>query len=424
MNRATIVGVPLQRQQRSDLLSASKSSESLGCMGDRIIRGIFSQTLRGLVLLMTTLGCQPDVEECSVPGIGVGLCCILNLPNGSAELGVCRDGRCQNQRYVVAESRCGIGPPLDVVEDKGVHGDLDMKPAGDAERDVEMFDVGLEIGGDTSSCDMVQCASTELCRETDGRCVPRSFGRPGGACDRHSDCASGICRVSEWAEGTASGYCEQACEVDLECMGGICAGSAERVCRRPCGGEAHCPHGWLCRDDEERSFCAPDCRIQGCQGQDRCDGLTGACEQGGQCRYPCRTGESCEHGRCIRPNGTCLTDYHCRSNQFCHAGRCVMDGLTPCQGGVERECSEGQRCIDAGGGTGRCALQCDRDEVCPMHFQCSPRMGVCEARPCRTDGMSNSVFEQCSPGSHGDNLGTCLPTVQPSGSGWRSYDVS
>ena len=143
--------------------------------------------------------------------------------------------------------------------------------------------------------------------------------------------------ISEWAEGTASGYREQACEVDLECGGHL-----RGQCRTSVGvpvEAARCPHGWLCRDDEERPSVLLIVEFKDAKARPL-RRLTGECEQGGQCRYPCRTGESCEHGRCIRPNGTCLTDYHCRSNQFCHAGRCVMDGLTPCQG-VERECSEG-----------------------------------------------------------------------------------
>ena len=82
--------------------------------------------------------------------------------------------------------------------------------------------------------------------------------------------------------------------------------------------------------------------------------------------------------------------------------------------GASRQSAQGQRCIDAGGGTGRCALQCDRDEVCPMHFQCSPRMGVCEARLVgQTNGKLFLSGVLRVPWSQPE---TCLPTVQPSGS--------
>ena len=163
-------------------------------------------------------------------------------------------------------------------------------------------------------CIDVICDPGMRCLPRTRACVPRGFGTPGGGCLSDDDCSDDFC-LSEAESGFIGGFCSRDCESHAECDGGYCAHAAEgRLCLRSCSAAGGCRDGWVCDHSEDAplGICWPDCRTSGCGGQNQCDGETGLCGRSPvACQYGCARAEECRDGRCLRQDGSCITDYHC-----------------------------------------------------------------------------------------------------------------
>ncbi len=364
-------------------------------------------------------GCGVDERQCAGPGGALGPCCTLTLPGGVELEGACIDERCRRADQPALAPPCdGAGPGGDgaIVDLGGADGGGDGAPsdggggddglAPDAEGvDAGALDGGGPDGGDR--CRVVVCDPGERCDPETGTCRSRQFGVPGGACDVDDDCATGRCLSEADSGGEApGGFCAVPCVDDGDCGLGACVEAADgRVCFEPCDGRGACRAGWTCRPDAARPVCRVDCRVIGCPGQGRCDDETGVCGPPARaCRYDCALGEQCLDGRCVRGDGTCVTDYHCRPTHICHDDRCVPAEYSPCDG--EADCDPRQRCVAVEGGGG-CLFACETDAACPADRVCRLDLGACVRPGCGGETGNGELLGGCAFG--GDAPGTCLP---------------
>jgi hypothetical protein len=173
--------------------------------------------------------------------------------------------------------------------------------------------------------------------------------------------AGGVAGSSGGTSGTAGtgGVAPISCRVDAQCGGGRCAQGA---CQRPCGGDASCGTGHLCKE----GFCQP------------------SPQPGGQCLYSAE----CPGG------GTCI-------NGYCHAA-CASVAAVNMSGGAPAMCpNPADRCLQ-----GICkpdvrpVPQCTANAHCPTGRSCVD--AVCRT-PCRDDS-------QCGPGCSGTicHAGYCV----------------
>lgn len=143
------------------------------------------------------------------------------------------------------------------------------------------------------------------------------------------------------------------CRIDAQCAGGRCFQGA---CQRPCGADATCGTGQVCRD----GFCQ------------------GSAQPGGQCVYSAECGAS----------GVCI-------NGFCHPMCEAPAGQTATCANPADRCQQGVCRPDTSP-----VPQCTASAQCPMGRTCVD--AICRT-PCRDDG-------QCGPGCSGTvcHAGSCV----------------
>lgn len=375
--------------------------------------------LLAALVAMLLGGCGVDERRCEGPGGALGPCCVLALPGGETLEGACLDGRCRRADHPA------LAPPCDGVDaaDGGDRGGLADGGLVDASRDAgdrrdgggldrgPASDRGAHDGGDPDGgdrCRAVVCDPGERCDPETGTCRSRRFGVPGGACMVDDDCVAGRCLTEAESGGAApGGFCSVPCVDDGDCGFGACVEAADgRVCFEPCDDRDACRPGWTCRPDAARPICRVDCRVVGCPGQGRCDDETGVCGPPAvSCRYDCAVGEQCVDGRCVRVDGTCVTDYHCRRMvELCADGRCVPAEYSACDG--DAACGAGQRCVPIEGGGG-CLFACEADAACPADRVCRLDRGACVRPGCGGETGNGELLGECAFG--GDAPGTCIP---------------
>ncbi|MCA9539471.1 MAG: hypothetical protein KC620_11325 [Myxococcales bacterium] len=266
------------------------------------------------------------------------------------------------------------------------------------------------IDAEPNPCAII-CDPGERCDPASGTCVSRHFGVPGGACEAEGDCHVGDCLSQAATAGAVpGGFCSVQCADDGVCAGGACVPVEQgRVCFERCDEFGGCRPRWTCAPPtrDRAAICVVDCRVAGCPGQGRCDASSGACEPSEvPCRYDCAVGEHCLDGRCVRLDGSCVTDYHCPAGvTACVFGRCLPVEGTPCA--QVDDCDAIQRCV-GDDGVGICALACAADGDCPAHRVCRADLGACAYEPCGGDSANGALLGPCRFGSAG-RPGTCLP---------------
>jgi hypothetical protein len=275
-------------------------------------------------------------------------------------------------------------------------------------------------GGGGGPCDGVVCDPGDRCNPVNGVCE----APPAGACEAPEECPDGECLAD-----LPGGFCLVACADDAGCgpAARCLAGGNGNLCFDRCDDGTNCREGWVCADVNDANgqpdgqVCLPDCRVNECGRGQTCNEDTGLCEETPlPCPYPCQAGEQCREGRCVRDNGTCVTDYHCEANtRQCHQGRCVAAEFTECQGAVG--CDNTQSCIPVSqnpADPGLCLFSCQNDEQCPVNKACYAQINACyflDCGPARPGGMANGqVRGACDAGFQQQWPGTCVPlNVQP-----------
>jgi Notch-like protein len=205
------------------------------------------------------------------------------LPCGGGEF-PCPIGQvCNAQNYCVPDPCAGITCP--------------PGPAG------ELF--VCDEGVCEAVCDDVTCSGSNVCRPTDGRCVPNNceflpLCEDNELCvDR--ECVSDPCAGVECgdAQFCRAGSCVASCAgVDCPtgevCRDGTCAAT---------GCSEDCPAGEIC--DPAMARCVDDpCEGSGavrCTGDDVCDPTTGECIADPCLGVECPAGQSCDLGNCFAP---------------------------------------------------------------------------------------------------------------------------
>jgi len=365
-------------------------------------------------------------------GAQVGDCCTLS----SGGQGICSGGMCTNGRLSEGNRACG-SPGRDARTinngDARMINPLDGGPEADTGEGGDGGG-GADAGGEDASADPcadVVCDVGEVCDPASGMCRPRAGGGPAGACAADEDCPAGATCVSEQGSNgdVPGGFCRVLCADDGECAGGSCLSSgADDICFQRCINAAACRMGWTCVPADGVSICLPDCREVGCGVADTCNPDTGVCEDAPTpCRYECQAGEECRRGRCVRLNGTCVTDYHCESDdpgtnpedgEQCHDGNCVAVEFAECQNGQgcapgSQVCVPRQQDMPLAGGV--CLFSCQADDDCPLNKICYPNLNgqqacyfrVCGAGPNGDD--NGEVRGACMAGGMGQWPGTCIP---------------
>ncbi len=396
-------------------------------------------------LSFASFGCaQADggsAPQCQLPPQGneaegpVGDCCKLR---GGGD-GVCLAGVCNNRRVSEPNAQCGGGTGRDMrtvgSQDMRTINPADMGGGGDEDGDVPDTggmneDGGGEDGGMNNPCEDVVCDAGEVCDPATGMCRPRGGGGPADACATDDDCPAGATCLSEEASNgdVPGGFCRVVCEDNNACAGGACLPSgASNICFQRCDDGEACRADWTCVQADDASICLPDCREVGCGAAEVCNADSGVCEQAPTpCRYECAAGEECTGGRCVRLNGTCVTDYHCPDDdpdtveldgRQCHEGNCVPEEFADCQNG--EGCDASQVCVPRQQGMplagGLCLFGCQADEDCPLHKMCYPNLNgaqacyfrVCGAGPNGDD--NGTVRGPCMTGSMAQWQGSCIP---------------
>ncbi|MEZ4474120.1 MAG: hypothetical protein R3F60_25700 [bacterium] len=130
---------------------------------------------------------------------------------------------------------------------------------------------------------------------------------------------------------------------------------------------------------------------------------------GSECPYPCVGDEVCVTGQCVRPDGTCETDYHCRLGvQQCQDGTCRSAQFAECR--ADAECTgDLQSCYSFSQdplAPGNCFIGCEEDDTCPPSETCNAQAGVCYYVFCGPGSANGDLFGACDLGARG---GTCYP---------------
>ncbi len=254
-------------------------------------------------------------------------------------------------------------------------------------------------------CLAVRCEAGKICNSATGDCETEQV-LPGAACQSQDQCVAGRCVIDV---GYPNGFCKITCENDDLCAGGRCAlWKNEQVCLEACG---DCRSGWSCRGITEQGepYCLPDCHVTGCKRSERCVN-SGDCEPIPECIYDCREGETCLNHRCVRADGSCVTDYHCAVGETCDSGRCVPEEMADCSGNSDCDARR-QICIPTTSGGGYCLWRCENDEDCPLDRVCTEFQSgkACYYQFCGASQNNGTLFFGCNAGSQAQWTGSCIP---------------
>lgn len=176
-------------------------------------------------------GSENDASDASASDSGSGTTCgYLNKP-------CCGDSTCS------AGLVCDDGTCVPNVSDAG-----DTVPCGKL---------------DQPCCPATGCGSTLLCE--DGQCVKKGSGKIGTACDKGSDCKSGVCL------GLSNG---------------------KSVCTTACA-DSECPAGWSCeaKSGQSEKVCTCQPKSESCNGLD--DDCNGVIDDSAACEQTCTTPGQC-----------------------------------------------------------------------------------------------------------------------------------
>jgi Cys-rich repeat protein len=189
-------------------------------------------------------------------------------------------------------------------------------------------------------------------------------------------------------------------------------------CAIPCGADADCPRGWICRGTggdagASRGFCAsptepvpmpPSCTSNAqCAAGNVCiDGTcrvssTPACTNDTQCT----SGQICVSGRCTPRENTCTFNNQCGAGRLCVNNECRVG----CGGSVT--CPTGQECVTTTSGSycrDQTTAACMRDTDCGAGRRC----------------LNATCYQACTPGAttcgaelYCSNDGVCIPDTRP-----------
>ena len=138
------------------------------------------------------------------------------LPAGSSgEIvvqGICRDGLCVSKNYTLSTTECAIDQTQDAAG-QSVDGARDSDAARDGSIDAATYRMPSLAAPDP--CEEAVCGVGELCDRDSGRCVDRSFRRPGGACADSGSAPLGRC-LTEAEFGFTGGFVRR-CSGDAMC---------------------------------------------------------------------------------------------------------------------------------------------------------------------------------------------------------------
>lgn len=258
------------------------------------------------------------------------------------------------------------------------------------------------------------CGVGERCEPARGECIPANTGHPAGPCDEDAVCASGACLEPDDPDNPIpGGFCVQTCEDSADCGGDrrCLANGDDQICFEGCD-EIPCRAGWACNPlGEGINVCLPDCREVGCGEGGICDQQSGICQPPPPaCPYPCEGDEVCERDRCVRPDQTCVTDYHCAPELRCREGRCITPEFSSCQ--IAGDCDPSQTCLPLQSGGGLCLYRCANDAACPADRAClntESDGAVCYYILCGASRQNGAVYGTCNGGSQGQWPGSCVP---------------
>ena len=147
--------------------------------------------------------------------------------------------------------------------------------------------------------------------------------------------------------------------------------------------------------------------------QSRCRRRDQPIPDGGPCPWACVAEEVCTGARCVRPDGTCVTDYHCFvGREQCSEGRCQPAQFAPCFD--DSECvPELQQCratSAAPGAPGACFINCEADAHCPLNEACQLELGgICYYALCGGAAGNGEAYGGCTVAG---SVGVCYPLAQ------------
>ena len=232
-------------------------------------------------------------------------------------------------------------------------------------------------GGVVACTETSECAADQIC--VDGACeAPFTGCRTDRDCDEGSMCFDGIC-IRDCSDGGES------CPDGMTCV----RSDGDGLCLITCRSDRDCPERTECKEVERgQSVCVPmdgegvRCGNDGaCPRGQVCDEETNQCVEDGVqiegCRddRDCGDGERCIDEMCREVDGRCRSDRDCGDNAECIDNWCVSQGDDPEICRDNRDCPDGMICHDD-------------------YFRCisDPREGV---RATATVTMSLSVLVVC-----------------------------
>jgi hypothetical protein len=388
------------------------------------------------------MGCageDPAARQCEIAGVGSGTCCDLIGADGAQLPGACINGFCTNGATEQLNGTCGSAPVRDMGRviggSGGVGGQGGAGGAGGIGGAGGVGGVGGEgglggdgVGGDGgmggeggggNPCDGTVCDPGARCNPASGLCE----APPAGSCAQPAECPDGECLAD-----LPGGFCLVQCADDAGCgpAGRCLPNNDNEICYDRCDDGSNCREGWICNDVTDQNgmvdgqVCVPDCNEAGCGRGQSCNAETGLCEQvPTPCPYACQGGEECRDARCVRLNGTCVTDYHCElGTEQCYEGQCVPAEVSQCVGAAA--CAASQSCIPVSqnpADPGICLFNCGADVDCPINEACYEGINACYFLRCGPGAANNDngqIRGACNAGIQGQWPGTCRPlAIQP-----------
>jgi hypothetical protein len=251
-------------------------------------------------------------------------------------------------------------------------------------------------------CKTIQCATDEICRPTDGKCIQPCAGV---TCSNGQFCKDGKCV----ADPCAATPCKagEVCDSTTDPANPTCV-------KNPCDAVT-CKNGRVCN---QQGQCVDDpCKRMKCPDPTSQQCVAGQCVDRKACKVDsdCPGAQICLNDRCNDPNcyDTKGTNA-CTKGEYCLSAKCTADpckdsnGLNKCAGGEfcrrsdgqcakpcdKVQCKAGEQCVDGACAKDPCAnIQCAVGEVCVA--------GTCEEEKCKNTSackygrFCNTVTNRC-----------------------------
>lgn len=254
-------------------------------------------------------------------------------------------------------------------------------------------------------CEDKDCSGTQTCKS--GRCEGNC--RTDKDCSGNFACQNNQCSSSVCSNGyqlcksqciSQSGCCgDSDCRGNFACLNNQCSTSvcttSYKLCNSVCIASAKCCQDSDCSQEKrcQSGTCVSRCAAQQTWCNRQCVDTQKDTSHCGRCSNACKSGFSCQNGRCRCPSGqkdcggscsVCCSNNDCNLSQVCQSGRCIGNCRSDqdCKGNFACQNNQCSSSV-CSNGYQLCKSQCIANTGCCTDQDCSGNF-ACQNNQCST----------------------------------------